>query len=129
MTAVETAFNPVIGGAITVLIDDVLAFGIDAIELRTLGQDLADAVGDRAMGVFHGLHRRVMFTVHRCPLAGIHAGRQPQPQAEKMGGQRVQINRAMGLIAMQIDGDAGGGDLGKNKRDECVSPPRHNHES
>jgi hypothetical protein len=39
------------------------------------------------------------------------AGGQPQPEAEEMAGDGVQFQRAVRLVAMQVDGDAGDGDV------------------
>ena len=47
----------------------------------------------------------MVLTMHSHPLVGIHAGRQPQPEPEEMLQCRVQIDGAMGLIAMQVEGN------------------------
>lgn len=129
VAGIEMALDPVVGRAVAVLVQHILALGVDAVELGALQEHLLDAMGDRAVGVFHGFHRGVVLAMDGGPFAGVHAGGQPQPQAEEMRHHRMQVDGAMRLVTMQVDGDAGDGDLGEYERDEDIAPPRHNHES
>jgi hypothetical protein len=65
----------------------------------------------------------VVLAVDGRPLPGDHAGRQPQPEAEEVAGDRVKVQRPMRLVAVQEDGDAGDGDVGQAQRDQHVTPP------
>jgi hypothetical protein len=38
----------------------------------------------------------------------------PQPQAEEMAGDRTKVERAMGLMPMQKNGDPGDRDVGEH---------------
>jgi hypothetical protein len=51
------------------------------------------------------------------------AGGQPEPETEKVAGDGMQVEGAMGLGAVQEDGDAGDGDMGQGQGDEHVTPP------
>ena len=42
---------------------------------------------------------------------------QPQPEAKEMRGNGVQVQRTMGGVAMQVNGDAGNGDVGQQQGD------------
>ncbi len=55
------------------------------------------------MGIVCTFALRVVLAVNRYPLLGLHARGQPQPEAEEMTDQRVQIQRPMGLVAMKKD--------------------------
>ncbi len=59
----------------------------------------------------------------RRPLLRHHAGGQPQPEAEKVAGQRMQLERTVRLMAVQEDRDRDDGDVGERKRHHHVAPP------
>jgi hypothetical protein len=65
----------------------------------------------------------VMLAMDRRPLLGHHAGGQPQPATEEMRHQRMQIERAMRLMAVQEDGHRGNGDVRQTQRCQHVGPP------
>jgi hypothetical protein len=64
-----------------------------------------------------------MLAVDAGPLLGDDGGGQPQPETEKVAGDGMQVEGAMGLGAVQEDGDAGDGDMGQGQGDEHVTPP------
>jgi hypothetical protein len=66
---------------------------------------------------------RVVLAVDGGPFLGDHAGRHPQPEAEEMRGNRMQVQRAMGRVAVQVDGDAGDGDVGHHQGGDDGLPP------
>jgi len=62
--------------------------------------------------------------MNRGPLLGHHAGRHPQPQTKEVARERMQIERAVRLAAMQEHRHADDGDVGKTDRGEDQAPPR-----
>jgi hypothetical protein len=56
------------------------------------------------VGIVHCFAHGVVFAMDRRPLFGDHPGRQPQPKAEEMARNRVQIQCPMSLVAVQKDG-------------------------
>ena len=75
-------------------------FRLDAVQLSALQQDRFDAMHMGAVRVFGLLALGVVLAVNRGPFFGDLAGGQPQPKAEKMRWQRVQIKRAVRLVPM-----------------------------
>src|SRR5688572_22942354 len=59
----------------------------------------------------------------RDPFPRAHSRREPQPDAEEVARDRMQLDRAMRLAAMQEDGDGSDGDVGQPERDQHVAPP------
>ncbi|KAG0750785.1 hypothetical protein G6F24_014943 [Rhizopus arrhizus] len=57
------------------------------------------------------------------PFAGDHRGGQPQPEAEHVGQRRVEIDPAVGLAAVQVEGHREDGDLGEDQQDRQHGPP------
>jgi len=64
----------------------------------------------------------VVLAVNRHPFFRHHAGGQPQPEAEEMADDRVQVERVMRLVPMQIDGHRGDGDVGQYQRRQQCAP-------
>ena len=81
------------------------------------------------MRVLVGLAASVVLAVDGDPFLGPHAGGQPQPESEEMADQRVQIDGAVSLAAVQVQGDGGDRDLGQDERDEEVAPPGQRQDS
>ena len=77
MRRVEVPLDPVVGGTEAVLLQERPVGGILLVQLRTFQHDFADPMHLRTMGIFLGLHRRVMLAMHRGPLAGVHTTGQP----------------------------------------------------
>jgi hypothetical protein len=65
-------------------------------------QQSADAVDLRAVRVFRGFNFGVMLPMDGYPLLGHHARGEPKPEPEKMADRRVEIQRAMGLMPVQV---------------------------
>ena len=75
------------------------------------------------MRVLRGLDARVVLAMHRHPFARLHAGREPEPEAEEMAHHRMHVERAMRLAAVQVDRDRGDGDLDQDEARQHVAPP------
>ena len=66
----------------------------------------------------------VVFAVDGCPVFGQHAGGQPQPETEEMRRDRMQIQRTVCGVTMQVNRDARNRDVGKDEGISDVTPPR-----
>ncbi len=86
-------------------------------------QHAVQAVDLRAVRVVGGLALGVVLAVDRGPLLGDHAGREPEPEAEEMRHDRMQVERAVRLVAVQVDRDRGDGDVRQAERDQREAPP------
>ena len=117
VAGVEIALNPVAGRAMAKLGHGFLVFAFCTIEFCALPENFFDAVRLWAVRVFDGFALGVVFAVDRHPLFGHLAGTEPEPEAEEMRRQRVQIHRTMRLMAVQIDGHTGDGDV---RRHQCI---------
>jgi len=67
--------------------------------------------------------------VNRGPLTGQHAGGHPEPETEKVADGRMQLQRAMRLAAMQIDGHADDRDVRHHESEQQDLPPRKAEQS
>ena len=121
---VNIALDPVVRYPMTVFVQSLLVFRLGAIQLRTLGQHFLDAVEHGAVRIFRSFALGVMLAVNRHPLLGDHARGQPQPESEKMAGNRVQVKAAVGLGAMQKNGYGGDGDMRQQQGNNDIAPPR-----
>jgi hypothetical protein len=65
----------------------------------------------------------MVFAVNGGPLFGDLAGGQPEPEAEKMRRNRMQIQGAMRLMSVQEHGHADHGDVGHCQREQHDLPP------
>jgi hypothetical protein len=101
---VDTCLHPVLGAAVAVTRQRLGIPGADAIQLGSLEQHLADAVDLRTVRIFLRLDLGVVLAVHRYPLAGLHAGGEPQPEAQEVAHRGVQLECPVRLAAVQIDG-------------------------
>mmetsp|Transcript_10425 Transcript_10425/g.42444 ORF Transcript_10425/g.42444 Transcript_10425/m.42444 type:complete len:581 (+) Transcript_10425:6181-7923(+) len=115
--AVQVVLNPVIGRAAAVLGNGFSVLGLSTVELGAFGQHLFQATGLRAVRIFLGLALGVVLAVDRHPLTGDHARRHPEPEAEEVRGDGAEIQRTVGLGAMQEDRDRSDRDVGDN---QCV---------
>src|SRR5207237_5098090 len=77
-----------------------------------------------AVGIAGGLDLRVVLAVYRSPFLGHLAGRQPEPQAEEVRDERMQVKRTMRLAAVQINRDRGDRHMGHCEHRESDPPPR-----
>ena len=66
----------------------------------------------------------VVLAMYGSPLLRDHTSRQPQPEAKSVTGKRMELEGAMCLMAVQVDGDSGYGDMGHDQRIDDISPPR-----
>ena len=87
MHRVQLALDPVVGGAVAVLLERRGVPGFHAIELGAFEQHLPDAVDLRAVGVFGGFAAGVVLAMDRHPFPGHHPGGEPQPETEKVAGE------------------------------------------
>ena len=120
---VDVALHPVVRRAVTELAHRFFVLRFGAIEFRAFEQHLPDAARLRAVRIFFGFALRVVLAVNRGPLAGQHAGGHPQPEAEEMTGDGMQLQRAVRLAAVQIDRDADDRDVGHHEREQQDLPP------
>ena len=124
MSGVDIAFHPVVGCALAKFFQCFRLDGLALVEISAFPHDFIEAHDLRAVGVFVRLAACMMFAMHRGPLFGFHAGGDPQPEAEKMTDDRVQIESAVCGMTMQIDGDGGDGDVGEAQRNRHKAPKR-----
>ena len=75
------------------------------------------------MGIISGFAFGVVLAVHGGPLFGDHAGCKPEPEAEKMGCYRMQIQRAVRLATVQENSDASNGDVRQRQGKQHNLPP------
>src|SRR6516165_10735435 len=76
------------------------------------------------MRVGFGLALCVMLAMHRDPLARDHARREPEPEAEEVARDRMEIESAMRLMAMQEDRHARDRHVREQQRCADVAPNR-----
>ncbi len=74
------------------------------------------------MGIVDGFTFCVMFTVDSSPLASILCRGQPQPETEEVFQTSVELQGAVGRIAVQIDRDADNGHVGHQQGDRHCLP-------
>ena len=70
-----------------------------------------EAADERAVRVVDGVDLGVVTTVDRRPLAGPHAGGDPDDEAQRDGGGGLDGDGAVGDAAVEIDGGGEHGDL------------------
>ena len=75
------------------------------------------------MGVIDGFAFGVVLAVNRSPLFGDHASGEPEPETEKMGCNRMQIQRTVCLAAMQKNSDASDSDVRHGQGKQHNLPP------
>ena len=121
---VQVALDPVVGCAVAIALEGVQVFGFFAVQLCAREQHGFDAVHMGAMGVFGLLALGMVFAVNGRPLLGHLAGGQPQPETEKVRGNGVQVQSAVRLVTVQVNRDAGDGDVGQGQGDQHHLPPR-----
>jgi len=123
MRRVHMALQPVVRRAMAKALEGLRLGGLGAVQLRAAQQHGAQAIHLRTVRVFGLLAAGVVLAVHGRPFACDHAGGQPQPEAEEVRGQRVQIQRPVRLVAVQEHGDADHGDVGQHQGDQNDLPP------
>jgi hypothetical protein len=63
------------------------------------------------MGIINRFAFGVVLAVNGSPLFGDHASGKPEPEAEEVRSNRMQIERTVRLATMQENGDASNGDV------------------
>ncbi|MNT25486.1 hypothetical protein D3C72_1610050 [compost metagenome] len=83
-----------------------------AVQLGAFPEHFLDAARHGAVRIFFRIALGMVLAVDGGPLLGDLARRQPQPETEEMAGQRMQFQRPVGLVAVQVNRDAGDRDVG-----------------
>ena len=120
---IHLMFDPVIWRAVRIACDQAFAPGRLLVQFGPLPQHLVQAEDLRAMWVLRCLAARMVTAVHRDPFTGDHPSRQPKPKTKKMCRKRVQIERAVRLASMQINGNRNDGHVGQSEDDKYQLPP------
>src|SRR5690606_28745568 len=76
----------------------------------------------RAVRIALALAERMMLAVHRDPFFRRRAGIHPEPEPEEMPYGRVEIHRAVRLVAMKVQRDADHRDVHPDEGDGDVAP-------
>src|SRR5690348_13390852 len=97
---IDIPLQPVIRRTMAVSFHGFQVLGFCAIELRSLPQHFGDPDYLRTVGIIDRFTLGVMLPVYCSPLFRDHPGREPQPEAEKMTRQGMEIQRAMSLMTM-----------------------------
>ena len=124
IAAVDIALHPVVGRAMAELLDRLGVFCFRAVQLGAAPHHRVQAPRLRAVGIVHRLALGVVLAVDGHPFLGDHARADPQPEAEEVRRNRMQIQGAVGLRAVQEDRDRRDGDMGGCQRVEHDLPPR-----
>jgi hypothetical protein len=74
--------------------------GFRPVEFRPFSQNLPDSDDLRAVRIIDSFALGMVLAVYCSPLLGHHARRKPQPETEKMAGQRMKIQRPVRLMAV-----------------------------
>ncbi len=120
---VDIPLYPVVRGAVTVAGDRFRVLRLGLIQLGAGPQNRLDAARLRAVRILDRLALGVMLAVDRDPIARLHARREPEPGTEEVRHQRMQIERAVRLAAVQVDRDRGDRDVSQRERGEDELPP------
>jgi hypothetical protein len=117
------ALDPVRGAALAVLLHVVALRAGFAIQLDTAPEHGPDAFLHRAVRVFGGLAFRVVLAMDRDPFARHHRRRQPGPEAEHVGDDRMEVHAAVRHAAVQVQGHRENGELGGDQQVHGKSHP------
>ena len=110
-----------------VLFERLAVLRFVAVELGALEQHRPNAARLRAVRILVGFDLGVMLTMDGDPLLRHHPGRQPEPESEEMRDGRMQLQRAMRLTTVQIDGHRRNGDVREYERYNDIAPPGEGH--
>ncbi|EWS63747.1 hypothetical protein Y695_03018 [Hydrogenophaga sp. T4] len=122
-TGVEVPLHPVVRRVVAITVQGFLVLGFCAVELAAFEEHLLDTEDHRAVRVAFALAFGMVLAVDRRPLLGHHAGGHPEPEAEEVRGNGVQVQRTVRRVAVQVDRDAGDGDVGEHQSDQQHLPP------
>ena len=100
-----------------------LAVRFGTVQLGALPEHGLQAMRLRTVGIVHGFTFGVVLAVDGHPLLGHHGCAQPQPEAEEVRRNGVQVHRPVRLVPVQENGHAGDGDVGRHQRVEHDLPP------
>ena len=122
VAAVDIALNPVVRAVLAVDAQRLLILRLFLIEFGTFAQHGAQPLDNRTVWVIDGFALGMMLAVDGRPLTGVLAGGQPQPEAEEMLECRMQLQRTVRGVAVQVDGDADDGDM-RHQQSDCHQLP------
>ena len=120
---VNMPLQPVIRCAVAVAAQGFLVACFLDVEKNAAPQHPVDSQHLRAVRIFRSLALGVMLAMHCRPFPGSHAGGQPQPETEEVRWQGRQVERAVGLMAVQKDGDGSDGDVRQAEEHQPIAPP------
>jgi len=123
MGGIDVTFQPVIRGALAVAGQGFRVAGLGPVQLRPFREHLPQTPGLGAVGIFRGVAFGMVLAVNGHPFLGHHARGEPQPEPEKVGGQGPQFQGAVGLVAVEKNGDGGNGDVGQSQGYQEEAPP------
>ena len=108
---VQVALHPVVGAAGAVALDRGAVSGRRPVGLRAFPENRAQALPLRTVGVVVGFGVGVVLAVHGHPFPGDHARGDPRTEAEAVLQRRVQVQRPMRGVTVQIDRHGDDGDV------------------
>ena len=119
---VQIALEPVVRRAMAELAERFLVLSFRPVQLAAGQQHGLDAARLRAVRIFLGLALRMVLAMDRDPFLRHHSGRQPEPEAEEVRGDRMQLERPVGLSAVQEDRHGGDRDVRRDEREQDDLP-------
>jgi hypothetical protein len=115
--------EPVVRRPPTVALQGVTVPGLLDVKEDATPEHPVDAENLRAVRILGSLALGVMLAVDGRPLLGHHPGAQPQPEAEKMRDQRMQIQGTVRLMTVQKNGHRSNGHVRQSQCGQYVCPP------
>jgi len=122
-TRVKVSLDPVVGRAVAVFFNGVRIAGFGEIQQYAAPEYAAQPAKLRAVRVFRRFRLRMMFSMDGHPLPGDHACGQPDPETEEMTGCRMEIERVMRLMPVQVYRDRDDREMGEAQCDQQVLTP------
>ena len=119
---IDVALHPVVRRAAAEFLRRLRIARLRLIQLGAFEQHLLQTEDDRAVRIVRRLAAGMMLAMHGHPFLGHDAGAHPEPEAEEVPQRRMQIEAAMGGIAVQIQRDAHEGELHHQERHQHVAP-------
>ena len=121
---VDRALEPVVRRAVAVALHGLGVVRFLHVQEHAAEEHAPDAVELRAVRVLRRLALGVVLAVDRGPLLGDHARGEPQPEAEEVAHDRVQVERPVRLAAVQVERHARDRDLDEHEQGEECRPTR-----
>ncbi len=100
---VKPALDPVVRRAVAEILQRLAITRLIAVKKRPAKKHFQNAEVLRAVRILFELASRVVLAMDGHPLGGHHARREPEPEPEEMGDDRMQLQTAMRLMAMQVN--------------------------